>query len=73
MKITDLVELDASAPAPSTITQPTAQQINDPKIQTQMLAAQQKEKVAQRKQLQDQITALTKQLADLRQQLAKIQ
>ena len=70
MKITDLMEFDATVP-PGQL--PTQQQINDPKVQTQMLAAQQKQKMDQRKQIQDQIQALTKQLADLRRQLAQIQ
>ena len=70
MKITDLMEFNATVPPGQLPAQP---QINDPKVQTQMLAAQQKQKLDQRKQIQDQITALTKQLADLRKQLAQIQ
>ena len=70
MKITDLMEFDATVP-PGQL--PTQQQINDPKVQTQMLAAQQKQKMDTRKQIQDQIQALTKQIADLRRQLAQVQ
>lgn len=46
---------------------------NDPKIQSAMLAQQQKQTQEQRKAIQDQITAVTKQLTDLRRQLTQLQ
>ena len=45
---------------------------NDPKIQSAMLAQQQKQTQEQRKAIQDQITAVTKQLTDLRRQLTQL-
>ena len=45
---------------------------NDPKIQSAMLAQQQKQTQEQRKAIQDQITAVTKQLTDLRRQLSQL-
>jgi len=46
---------------------------NDPKIQSAMMAQQQKQTQEQRKAIQDQITAVTKQLTDLRRQLSQTQ
>jgi hypothetical protein len=45
---------------------------NDPKIQSAMMAQQQKQRLEQRKAIQDQITAVTKQLTDLRRQLTQV-
>jgi len=45
---------------------------NDPKVQSAMMAQQQKQTQEQRKAIQDQITAVTKQLTDLRRQLTQL-
>jgi hypothetical protein len=45
---------------------------NDPKVQGAIMAQQQKQRLEQRKAIQDQITAVTKQLNDLRRQLTQL-
>lgn len=67
MKITELLEAPVMQPVGGITASPA--QVPSP---TQTAAELQRTKLMQRKQIQDQITALTKQLNDLRAQLATI-
>lgn len=71
MKISELIEALIVQPmgGVTTTQNPTAGQIP---TTTQNAAEIQRNKLMQRKQVQDQITALNKQLTDLRAQLASI-
>ncbi len=84
MKITDLLNEDpdpmatpgmltpgvtASTPVASS---PTNVQQFDPKVQSALIAQQEKNKQQQRKMIQDRIAALTKELTTLKQQLSQI-
>lgn len=70
MKISDLIENPVTQPLGGATTQPM--QPGQTPTPTQNAAELQRNKLMQRKQVQDQINALSKQLNDLRAQLASI-